>query len=214
MEIELQYRYSGDKPPLVPTELGHLPLAGSESVVMTDSYFDTEQLSLRSARCALRVRTVDNRAGAELTWKGPSRRGRRAGKKRTELELPIDVFPAEGVELEALLRKHGLWKLVRECAGLPDEFRLSSIGRIRTERSRHTYADGLHVLELSWDRVQYPVGPDETRLELEVKSDPAERYLADADAFLRELFAPDLQPVERGKVRELCERLYPELVAA
>jgi len=28
------------------------------------------------------------------------------------------------------------------------------------------------------------------------------------------MFAPHLQPVERGKVRELSERLSPELVAA
>ena len=38
--------------------------------------------------------------------------------------------------------------------------------------------------------------------------------LARADAELRQLFGDDLVQAERGKVRELCERLYPELVSA
>jgi hypothetical protein len=47
---------------------------------------------------------------------------------------------------------------------------------------------------------------------VEVKWEHAERTLGRADAELQELLGPDLVPAERGKVRELCERLYPELV--
>jgi hypothetical protein len=47
-----------------------------------------------------------------------------------------------------------------------------------------------------------------------LKSDHTELYLEEADAELRRLFGDDLVPAERGKVRELCDRLYPELVAA
>jgi hypothetical protein len=73
---------------------------------------------------------------------------------------------------------------------------------------------GLHRLELTWDQLEFPVGPPETRVEVEVKSKLAERYLAQAEEDLRSLFEDDLEAPPRGKVRELCTRLYPELVFA
>jgi hypothetical protein len=88
---------------------------------------------------------------------------------------------------------------------------LRSIGELRTERSRHTFVQGLHRLELTWDRVRYPVGPDGVRLEVEVKSSLADRYLTGASAELRDLLGNSLERARRGKVRELCDRLYPEL---
>lgn len=214
MEVELQYLYTGEDPAVVPIELADLTLAGSQNVAITDTYFDTEALDLRGAGCSLRIRMTDTQQGAELTWKGPSRRVGRSGKQRKEVNVLLDSVVEESGELERLLTEHGLLEVVHEAASIAPEGGLHAIGALRNNRSIHEYVQGLHRLELSWDRLEYPVGPGETRLEVEVKSEFAERYLEAADDQLRQLFGSALAPAERGKVRELCERLYPELLAA
>jgi hypothetical protein len=49
---------------------------------------------------------------------------------------------------------------------------------------------------------------------VEARAEPAERLLSQAAEELLELFGENLVPPDRGKTRELCERLYPELLAA
>lgn len=49
---------------------------------------------------------------------------------------------------------------------------------------------------------------------MEAHSRTAERLLDQAATELRAVFADGLVEPERGKTRELCERLYPELLAA
>ena len=211
MEVELQYVYRGDAPPVVPTRLADLVLAGSESFRLTDTYFDTEDLALRQAGCSLRIRVSDDDGRARLTWKGRSRRHKN-GKRRPEVEVPIASVPDEPEVLAALLDRHRIDRLIGDACGLDEPLELQAIGEIRNDRSRHTYVQGLHRLELTWDRLEYPTGPPETRVEVEVKSRLAERYLAQAEEDLRGLFGDDLEAPARGKVRELCTRLYPELV--
>jgi inorganic triphosphatase YgiF len=63
MEVKLQYLYRGDAPPIVPTRLADLALAGSDHFRLTDTYFDTEELDLRQAGCSLRVRVSDDGKG-------------------------------------------------------------------------------------------------------------------------------------------------------
>jgi inorganic triphosphatase YgiF len=213
MEVELQYLYRGDAPPIVPTRLADLALAGSDHFRLTDTYFDTEELDLRQAGCSLRVRVSDDGRRTRLTWKGRSRR-HKSGKRRTEVEVPIEGVPDEPDMLAPLLERHGIDRLIGDSCRLEKPFDLHAIGQIRNERSRHTYVRGLHRLELTWDQLEFPVGPPETRVEVEVKSKLAERYLAQAEEDLRSLFEDDLEAPPRGKVRELCTRLYPELVFA
>lgn len=216
-EVELQYVYRGDGPLVVPVELASLTLAASERFDVVDSYFDTKQLDLRRAGCSLRVRQTGNEPLPILSLKGPSKpdskRGHN-GKKRREIEVPVESIPQETDELTDLLRRVELLDVVRKAADLEDDAALCHIGVIRNDRSIHRYVNGLHELELNWDRLEYPVGPPEIRLELEVKWEHAERALAKADAELRRLLGDQLAPPDRGKVRELCERLYPELIAA
>jgi len=216
VEVELQYVYTGKAAPSVPIELAHLALAGSESVAIVDTYFDTDKLAIRRAGCSLRIRVTDLEPNPVLTWKGEATRkdDPKGKKKRPETEVPVDAVPDSGDGLVQMLREQGLWEEVQAAAGLEDGAVLHSIGRIRNRRSTHTYVNGLHRLELSWDRVEFPVGPPEVRVEVEVKFDHAEDYLARADEELRKLFGDDLVVPERGKVRELCERLYPALIAA
>ena len=84
----------------------------------------------------------------------------------------------------------------------------------RNRRSEHRYEHGLHRLDLTWDELEYPTGPAELRLEVEAASPHAERLLEQAAAELQVALGENLSVPERGKTRELCERLYPELLAA
>ena len=211
MEIELQYVYGGDRPPVVPTRLADLELAGSDTFHLSDTYFDTERLDLRRAGCSLRVRVSDGDGSARLTWKGRSRR-RKPGKRRPEVEVQISGVPDEQEVLAELLDRHGIDRLIADACGLERPFDLHAIGQITNDRSRHVYVQGLHRLELTWDRLEYPVGAPETRVEIEVKSKFAKRYLSQVEEELRDLFEQDLEAPARGKVRELCARLYPEIV--
>jgi hypothetical protein len=126
--------------------------------------------------------------------------------------VQIDGVPDKPEVPAALLDRHGIDRLISDASGLAKPFDLHAIGQITNDRSRHAYVQGLHRLELTWDRLEYPVGPPETRIEVEVKSKFAERYLSRAQRELRELFEDDLETPARGKVRELCARLYPEVV--
>ena len=215
VEVELQYVYTGKATPCVPIELAHLALAGSEAVAIVDTYFDTDKLAIRRAGCSLRVRVTDLEPSPVLTWKGEATRTDDSkGKKRPETEVPVAAVPDGGEDLVQMLREQGLWEDFRAAAGLDEDAALHSIGQIRNRRSTHAYVNGLHRLELSWDRIEFPVGPPEVRLEVEATSDYAEGYLDLADEELRALFGDGLDAPERGKVRELCERLYPALIAA
>lgn len=212
VELELQYLYEGEQEPVVPTRLGDMVLAGSRYLHVVDTYWDTAGLDLRRKGCKLRVRQLDGAAQPVLTWKGASRRGKDGAKRRQEVEVPLPAaVPADGEELARLLRRYRLWALVRKTAGAGD-LELREIGQLRTERSAHTYVNGLHRLELAWDRVQFPTGPDQVRLEVEMKSGTAASRLTRARDRLGELFGDDLVDRPRGRMRELCARLYPDLV--
>jgi hypothetical protein len=88
---------------------------------------------------------------------------------------------------------------------------LAMIGELENRRSTHDYVQGLHHVELCWDRLRFPLGPTQIRLELETKNDYAGRFIGDFDRELREIFNGALSDAEYGKAKELCVRLYPEL---
>lgn len=209
VEAELQFLYEGKAPPVVPAELAEFVLAGSERVEVVDTYYDTPDLRLRKAGCTLRVRQAGDHARPRLTWKGPARR-RGSAKVRQEVELALDVLPKDARGLVEILVKAKLWGQVRKALKSGRNAGLAAIGALHNDRSIHTYIGGLHRLELTWDRLRYPVGPLETRLEVEAKSSVAMRYLDAARSDLGSLFGDDLVPPPRGKVRELCRRLYPD----
>lgn|SRR5436190_2859900 len=213
MEVELQFVYRGGGPLVVPTTLADLELSRSRAGVLLDTYFDTPALDLRRAGCSLRVRQSEHMVRALLTFKGPSRRHGGA-KRRHETELAIDSLPADADEMGCLLHEVRLDLVVRRLAGLGKDFSPQPIGQLRNRRSQHRYEHGLHSLELTWDELEFPTGAPQIRLEVEARSKLAERLLKQADAELRELHGECLVAPERGKTRELCERLYPELLAA
>jgi len=198
---------------MVPTRLADLELARSRPVTLVDTYYDTVMLELRRSGCSLRIRQADNVIRPRLTLKGPSRK-RRGAKRRYEAEVEVDRLPPEISDMRALLIELGLLGELQRLAALTAATELQPIGALRNRRSQHRYEHGLHRLDLTWDELEYPTGPPETRLEVEARSELAERLLEQAGEELAVLFEDGLATPKRGKTRELCERLYPELLAA
>lgn len=158
VEAELQFLYEGDAPPLVPAELANLILTVSARMHVIDTYYDTGALGLRRAGCTLRVRQAGNRTRPRLTWKGvSSRRGN--ARRRPETEVPLEHLPRNAAELSELLVELKLWRRVRKAARASGNLALEEIGELHNDRSIHMYASGLLRLELTWDRLRYPVGP-------------------------------------------------------
>jgi hypothetical protein len=213
MEVELQYVYRGAARLVVPTLLAELELAKSRAISLVDTYYDTERLDLRRNGCSLRIRQEENAIQPILTLKGPSRK-RTGAKQRYEAEIVVEWTPPEIEDMDALLSEVGLLEKARSLAKLPEEPGLVAVGALRNRRSEHRYEHGLHRLDLSWDSLEFPTGPPETRLEVEARSTTAERLLARAAADLDAIFGGDLVEPAKGKTRELCERLYPELLVA
>jgi inorganic triphosphatase YgiF len=214
VEIELQYLYRSTEPIVVPTELAGFALAESLTFEIIDRFFDTADLELRRAGCSLRVRRQSNLPHPLLTWKGPSERREDGARQREEVEVPVDHVPADGAEIVDLLRRYSLWDVVRDTAGIGDDAEIEPIGELKNRRSSHLYVQGMHRLELTWDRLTFPVGEPQVRLEVETKRRGSARFIADVDADLRRLFGKRLSRAEHGKAKELCVRLYPEVFAA
>jgi len=212
VEIELQYLYRSPDTMMVPAELAGFALAESLTFEIVDSFWDTHELALRQAGCSLRVRRQSNLPHPILTWKGPSERREDGARQREEVEVPIDHVPSDGTDLLAALRRYSLWELVAPPAALPDDVELENIGELKNRRSSHLFVQGLHRLELAWDRISYPVGEPERRLEVEAKRQRAARFMAAVDAELRGIYGKSLTPAPHGKAKEMCLRLYPELL--
>ncbi|MGI9116245.1 MAG: CYTH domain-containing protein [Gaiellales bacterium] len=209
MEIELQYLYTGDETLMVPAELANFALAGSAIFDIRDTFFDTGDLDLRRTGCSLRMRRQSNLPTPLLTWKGPSTRRADRAREREEIEFPVDHIPVDGEEMAEMIAAAGLKNTLAEAIG--EKPTLAIIGELENRRSTHDYVQGLHHVELCWDRLRYPLGPTQIRLELETKNDYAGRFIGDFDRELREIFNGDLVDAEHGKAKELCVRLYPEL---
>jgi len=212
MEIELQYLYTGDEPLVVPAELASFSLATSEIFDIRDTFFDTPSLDLRMAGCSLRIRRQSNAPTPFFTWKGPSVRRSDHAREREEIEFPVDRIPADGAEMAEMLHAAKLLKKVKGALGdLPD---LAVIGELENRRSTHDYIQGLHRVELCWDRLRFPLGSPQIRLELETQSSASGRFIGAFDQELRAMFGKQLIEAEHGKAKELCVRLYPELFEA
>ena len=214
MEVELQFVYEGDGPLVVPARLADLELGRSTAGSLLDTYYDTAALDLRRAGCSLRVRLSELAPLPRLTFKGPSRK-RSSVKRREEFEVEIDAAPGGADEMRAVLWSLRLRDTIERCSGLDGDLAPHPIGELRSRRSHHRYVHGLHRLDLTWDELEFPTGPPQVRLEVEARTEGSERLLDTAAEELLELFGRErLTLPERGKSRELCERLYPELLAA
>lgn len=209
----MQFVYRGEGPLVVPVRLCDLELRRSRAIGILDTYYDTRSLEVRRSGCSLRIRQAENLVHPVLTLKGPSRK-RFGGKRRFEAETAVNQLPAQISDMASLLSGLGLLGELQRLSGIGDVPELVPIGALRNRRSEHRYEHGLHRLDLTWDELEYPTGPAELRLEVEAASPQARRLLAQATAELQLALGEGLVEPHQGKTRELCERLYPELVAA
>jgi hypothetical protein len=162
----------------------------------------------------LRLRQAHDAPQPLVIFKGAARRRRDGAKERQEIEVPIDHLPSGGEEIGETLWEADLLATIAKRVSLNRDVELHEIGRLANSRSSHSYVQGLHRLEATWDRLTYPVGESEVRLEVEAHSRASGRYLERADRELRSLFGDDLAEARQGKSRELCGRLYPDLLEA
>jgi CYTH domain len=151
---------------------------------LVDHYYDTVDLQLDGHRARLRLRSASEREIATLKRRVSSTAGLR---RRVEIEGPCGPDPETSVAFVAA-RLLTLQPLVE-------------IGRIVTDRTTRVYADGGRAVEVVRDRVSYPVGGDEWRLEAEGEADDVLEI-----AGLIERLSLGLAPVRRGKVQTLLRR--------
>jgi inorganic triphosphatase YgiF len=151
---------------------------------LIDRYYDTADLELHRLRARLRVRRSESRTCSTLKRRISSSGGLR---RRIEIEGPCMADPEDSIAFVAarLLTLHPL----------------AEMGRIVTARATHIYARGDRAVEVVRDRISYPVGEDEWRLEAEGEADDVTELAAQL-----ERLSLGLAPVRRGKVQTLLRR--------
>jgi inorganic triphosphatase YgiF len=184
-EIERQYVLHGDEPSLPPT-VGGFSLHDREERRIRDTYLDTDGRDLRGAGAVLRVRDQNGRLLA--TYKGTGSLDDAGTRTREEIEGPLGD-DRDGHEAFVAARRH-----TQEAFAV--------VGELHNDRSAFHYRDGGDAVELVLDRLTYPDGSTERRLEVE-GSAAAVRAFADA----LEQVVPGLEPATTSKGEELARRL-------
>jgi inorganic triphosphatase YgiF len=182
VEIERQWRARAGLH--LPSAIGPWRVVAERRQQLVDHYYDTAERQLAEQRARLRVRHDDDAAVATLKRRVPS--GGRL-RRRIEIEGPCDGDPETSVAFVA--------------ARLLTLQPLDRIGRIATARTVRVYVCGERAVELARDRVSYPVGADEWRLEAEGAADDVDEI-----GRLLEQLELGLGRVRRGKVQTLLRR--------
>ena len=182
VEVERQWRAHASL--RLPAAIGNWRLVDALEERLVDHYYDTTDLELHAQRVRLRVRRSDSLRYSTLKRRLSSSEGLR---RRIEIESRCD----DDHEASAAFVAARLLTLRP----------LAEIGRIVTARATHLYAHDDRCVEVVRDRVSYPVGEDEWRLEAE--GDPAD--VTEIGALLERL-PLGLAPVRRGKVQTLLRR--------
>jgi inorganic triphosphatase YgiF len=182
LEIERQWRAHASL--RLPQAIGPWRAVDHRDELLVDYYYDTADLQLAVQRARLRVRRA---AAADIATlkRRVSSDGRL--RRRIEIEGPYDGDPETSVAFVA--------------ARLLTQHPLTLLGRIVTARATRVYSLGGRRIEVARDRVSYPVGPDEWRLEAEGDA----RDVLEIGRLL-ELLPLGLAPVRRGKVQTLLRR--------
>jgi inorganic triphosphatase YgiF len=186
MGVEIERQWLAPEDVELPDRIGPFEGADVEQRTIVDTYLDTAESSLRDAGARLRIRVQDGRPLATLkrSLEGPADGIRR----REEIEGPADGDPEHSDAFRA----------ARALSGDP----LVPVGTLHTARSARDYRHGSLVVEATIDRLEYPDGSRETRVEAEGDEESVE-------AFARELeqTVPGIEPAATTKGAELSRRL-------
>jgi uncharacterized protein YjbK len=181
-EIERQWR---SQPGVrLPAEIGEWSCVRALDERLLDHYFDTADMELHRRRVRLRVRRSEALRYSTLKRRISTTSGLR---RRVEIEGPCAHDPETSAAFIAA-RLLTLQPFVE-------------IGRIITARTTSVYVSQGRAVEIVRDRVTYPIGQDEWRLEVEGEADDVNHI-----ALLLERLRLGLAPVRRGKVQTLLRR--------
>jgi uncharacterized protein YjbK len=182
VEVERQWRAHSRLH--LPSRIGSWEAIDDRIDRLVDHYYDTSDMQLQSQRARLRLRRAAASEVATLKRRVTSSGGLR---RSIEIEGTFGDDPETSVAFVA--------------ARLLTLKPLVEIGRMVTARSTRIYTNAGRTLELARDRVSYPVGDDEWRLEAEGATRDVEEI-----ATLLERMPLGLAPVRHGKVQTLLRR--------
>lgn len=178
--------------------LGPFSLIPRTTLTLRDSYFDTPDQRLRSAKLALRTRIIGS--DTLITLKGDSRPGAHGGEDRLEIEEPFSErsFLTIAEEMQRL----GVSLDIRPASG-PDIIRKSGLHNIQERETLRQVRDviGLHsrnaLAEIAVDLVHYllPVrraGLHEIEIEARGTDENIQRAMKDISDELMKKFSTSL----------------------
>jgi inorganic triphosphatase YgiF len=186
MGVEIERQWLAPDDVELPDRIGPFEAAEVEQREIVDTYLDTAEFALREGGARLRIRVQDGRrlATFKRSLEGPADGVRR----REEIEGAADGDPEAS-------------DAFRAARGLSTDA-LVAVGTLHTARSARAYRHGSHVVEATIDRLRYPDGSSETRVEAEGDEQSVE-------AFARELehVVTGIEPAATTKGAELSRRL-------
>lgn len=203
--MELELRFMRPKRFKAPRAMAGMEKLSKTSRLHKDHYFDAPgpegQPLLRQRRCTLRVRELsEGKALATFKQRGDSK----IATARLETEQYL-YGPAADPSLfgeSVNCTKNAALRAARSVCGTRRLVELFTVSCLRTE---HTYRSEHGQIVLCEDRISYPDGSSERRIEVEL-IEGEEDLLARAEERLRRSY-PSLKYAKRGKQSEARRRL-------
>lgn len=186
MGIEIERQWIAPDDVELPDRIGPFEAGEVEQRTIVDTYLDSADKDLREGGGRLRIRVQNGRRLA--TFKRSLEGAADGVRRREEVEGPADGDP----ELSDAFRA------ARCLCSEP----LQPVGTLHTDRTAREYRHGSFVVEAVIDRLRYPDGSEETRVEAEGDEESVE-------AFARELthVIAGIEPAATTKGAELSRRL-------
>lgn len=186
MAIEIERQWIAPDDVTLPDTIGPFLGGASEQRTIIDTYLDTAEGELHRGGGRLRLRNQNGRHLA--TFKRSLAEAEDGVRRREEVEGPVDADPELSDAFVA----------ARELSTEP----LSPVGTLRTDRTARLYRAGGLEVEAVIDRLNYPDGSTETRVEAE-GDEPS------VEAFATELVraVAGIEPAATTKGAELSRRL-------
>jgi inorganic triphosphatase YgiF len=186
MAVEVERQWIAPDDVALPAQVGPFAGGDDEEREIVDTYLDTADRAIREGGGRLRLRVQNGRrlATFKRSLEGPADGIRR----REELEDEVGDDPEASAPFRA----------ARAIAGGP----LEEVGTLRTARTAREFRHGDLVVEATIDRLRYPDGSTETRVEAEGDEDAVAAFARELERVL-----PALRPAATTKGGELARRL-------
>jgi inorganic triphosphatase YgiF len=186
MGVEIERQWLAPDDVELPDRIGPFEAGDVEQRTIVDTYLDTADRALREGGGRLRIRIQNGRRLA--TFKRSLVGAADGVRRREEVEGPADGDPELSDAFVA-------------ARALSDE-PLTPVGTLHTDRSAREYRHGAHVVEAVVDRLRYPDGSTETRVEAEGDEESVVAF-----AIELERAVSGLEPALTTKGAELSLRL-------